>query len=247
MAKRSKDREIIRMVKTLNGLSPLTPYDAERLAQYGFGQEVDVTLWQERSVPHHRLYWVLLGTLVANSEDKYLQSVDLHEAIKVALGLTRKIKLLTPSPHATIAMRIRRRLAQCAMWMGGLSVMHDIPFSHKVIDAINDTMADLTELEVDRDTITMPGSTGFASMDQAAFKIYFEQACHQLRLAGYPVDDTLAESRKMISVNAPKQTTAKHIAHHSERNEHVSTPKEIPESRPGQTYFDEGQAYNGPF
>lgn len=247
MAKRSKDREVIRMVKTLSGLSPCTPYDAERLAQYGFGREVDVTIWQERSVPHHRLYWVLLGNLVANSEGKYLQSTDMHAALKIALGLTTKIKLLTPSPHATIATRIRRRLAQCVMWLGGLSVLHNIPFSYKVIDAINDTMRDLTELETDCDTITMPGSTAFDSMDQATFKIYFDQACAQLRAAGYPVDATLAESVKMISSNAPKVTTSQHIPFNAERGENVPKPEAITESGSSETDSDRDEGYSGPF
>lgn len=244
--KRSKDREVLRMVKTLNGLSPCTPYDAERLAQYGFGREVDVTIWQERSVPHHRLYWVMLGNLVANSEGKYLQSTDMHTALKIALGLTTKIKLLTPSAHATVATRIRRRLVQCVMWFAGLSVLHNVPFSHKITDAINEAMADLTELETDCDTITLPGSTGFAEMDQASFKIYFDKACEQLRSAGYPVDETLAESRKMISANAPKVASLQHVPHNAERD-NVSEPKAIAESGSSEIDPNRDESYSGPF
>lgn len=236
MAKRSKDREVIRMVKTLNGLSPCTAYDAERLAQYGLGREIDVTLWQERSVPHHRLYWVLLATLVSNSDGRYLQSTDLHEAIKVALGVTRKIKLLTPSKHASIATRIKIRLTQAMMWLSG--AFENFPFASKVIDAIRDSIVDLAELEKDCDSVTMPGSTGFASMDQAAFKIFFEQACAQLRMADYPVDETIEESKRMMQAKV-RQIGPAHQPHHSERD-NVSQAKTNPESAPVQIDRDDG-------
>lgn len=226
--KRSKDRETIRMVRTLNGLAPCTAYDSERLSQYGFGHEIDVTIWQERSVPHHRLYWVLLATLVSNSEGKYLQSTDLHEAIKVALGVTRKIKLLTPSTHASVATRIKVRLAQCLMWIGGL--LANVPMASKITGAITDSIADLAELEKDCDTITMPGSTGFQTMDQAAFKIYFEQACAQLRTAGYPVDEAIAESKKMMQARVKPMGPA-HQPYHPERD-HVLQQTTHPEPAP---------------
>lgn len=242
MAKRSKDRETIRMVKTLNGLSPCTPYDAERLAQYGFGREIDVTLWQERSVPHHRLYWVLLGNLVSNSEGKYLQSTDLHEAIKVSLGVTRKIKLLTPSAHASVASRIKKKLAQALMWVGGLLALS--PLTSKITDAITDSIGELEALEKDCDTVTLPGSTGFQSMDQAAFKIYFEQACAQLRTAGYPVDETIAECKRMMQAKV-RTTGQAHTPYHSERD-HVSQPSQASEPTPREIGGDQGPDRHGP-
>lgn len=219
------------MVRTLNGLAPCTPYDAERLAAYGVGREVDVTLWQERSVPHHRLYWVLLNTLITNSEGKYLASVDLHEALKVALGITRKIKLLTPSLHAIIARRIKQRLALCLMWICGL--LSSVPLVARAIGYLNDSIQDLSELETDCDTITMPGSTGFQQMDQAAFKVYFEAALDQLRKADYPVDAALAESRRILMART-NTTSLTHQPAHSERDEHVPPATESPKLVPSQ-------------
>jgi hypothetical protein len=237
VGRKTKEKETIRMVRTLNGLAPCTPWDSERLARYGFGREVDVTVHQERSVPHHRLYWVLLATLVANSEGKYLESTDLHEALKVALGVTRKIKLLTPSPHASVATKIKRRLAQVLMWCGGL--LAKTTLAGKITDALNDSITDLTALEQDCETITLPGSTGFASMDQADFKNYFDQACTQLRLAGYPKSTKRIAECKRLMAQKVRQIGPAHQPYHSERNENVPQPQTDSESAPGQSGGDQ--------
>jgi hypothetical protein len=124
VAKKRKEEPRIRAIKTLEWTFAMRRhYDLELLAEIGHGREVEITIHQERSERHHRLYWALLKTIVDNSDGQYLRPTDLHEALKIALGVTRRIKLLTPSQHATIAKRIRQRLAQCLMWVGGLLAM----------------------------------------------------------------------------------------------------------------------------
>jgi hypothetical protein len=195
VAKKRKEEPRIRAIKTLNGLSPCTPFDQELLAEIGHGREVEITIHQDRSLPHHRLYWSLLHTIVQNS-DHYRSATDLHESLKIALGVTRRIKLLTPSEHATIAKRIRQRMAQCLMWVGGL--LANLPMASKISDALTDSMADLEALETECETIVLPGSTGFWSMDQVAFRKYFDAACRQLTLAGYDVEVLIEETKKQI-------------------------------------------------
>lgn len=196
VAKPRKEEPRIRAVKTLNGFSPATPFDQELMAEVGFGREVELTVHQERSEIHHRKYWAVLKVCVDNSENKYLRPTDLHEALKIALGVTRRIQLLTPSAHATVATKVKNRLAGVVMWVGGL--LAGVPFLEKAITALNESIAELGKLEQDCDTILLPGSTGFWAMDQVAFKTYFDAAMNQLRQAGYPVDDALEYTGKQI-------------------------------------------------
>lgn len=196
VGKSKKEEPRIRAVKGLNGFSAATPFDAELMAEIGFGREVELTVHQERSAVHHRKYWAVLKTLCDNSEGKYLSPVDMHEALKISLGVTRRIQLLTPSTHATIAVKIRTRLAQCLMWIGG--ALDKVPFASKITDLIRESIVDLTALETECATILLPGSTGFWAMDQVAFKKYFDGAMDQLRQAGYPVNDALEYSNKQI-------------------------------------------------
>lgn len=76
------------MVRTRNGFSPATPYDDERLQYYATGAEVEVTIWQERSDPMHRLYWVILGLIAKNQgADRGFSTADgIHWALKESLG-----------------------------------------------------------------------------------------------------------------------------------------------------------------
>lgn len=196
VAKPKKEEPRIRATKTLNGLSPSTPFDQELLAEIGFGREVEVTIHQERSAVHHRKYWAVLKGCVDNSEEKYLRPTDLHDALKVALGVTRRIQLLQPSEHAVAAARIKKRLTQCLMWIGG--ALDKVPFASKITDAIRESIADLATLETESQTILLPGSTGFWAMDQREFKTYFDAAMDQLRKANYPVDDLLEYAQKQI-------------------------------------------------
>lgn len=87
-------------------LEPMTPFDQERLAAYGFGREVEVHIWQNRSRPHLNLYWACLGTTVRNS-DRWMNVKQLHKAIKVALGYVERFTTFEGAEHiepASIAL-----------------------------------------------------------------------------------------------------------------------------------------------
>lgn len=85
------DNPPVLMVRTRNGFSPATPYDDERLQYYAMGAECEVTIWQERSDPIHRLYWVLLGLIAKNQghERGFSTAESIHWALKESLGYTQ--------------------------------------------------------------------------------------------------------------------------------------------------------------
>lgn len=94
MAKRSDiDRAPIFMRRTPRGLEPVAAFDAERLMRYGSGAIVEVSIKQRRSSPHNRLYWSVLAKVVENTEE-WASSEVLHDALKVHLGYTERMKTI---------------------------------------------------------------------------------------------------------------------------------------------------------
>ena len=88
----------IRMTRTPQGLSPASAYDQERLDQYRVGASVEVTIRQDRSLPHHRLYWAILSEVVHNQE--VFSTVEaLHEAIKTELGYIKPAYRIDGTVH----------------------------------------------------------------------------------------------------------------------------------------------------
>jgi uncharacterized protein DUF1367 len=194
MPLRSPEHPKVLLTRTLAGFEPATAYDAERLAAYGIGNVIEATLWQRRSIAHHRLYWVVLSICVANSEGKYGSAEDLHSAIKIALGYTHRIQLLIPSEHSMIATRVRKVLREC--WRvikstGAAAWLHLL----KDIEAGN---VALSKLETDKTTVVLPGSIAFDRIDQSEFRTFFDSAMEQLRLARYPVDQIIEEAKKQL-------------------------------------------------
>ena len=76
-------------------LEPASAMDAEKLASYANGSEVEVTIRQRRSGPQHRLYWAMLANVVtATGGDPYPTAEHLHEALKIRLGYVKLVKAL---------------------------------------------------------------------------------------------------------------------------------------------------------
>jgi hypothetical protein len=186
------DTPKVTMTRTPTGWVGASAYDAERLAEYGVGAEVEVTLHQRRSNRHNSLYWVVLALCVQNSECKYGSTHDLHRMLKVCLGYTRRIKLLIPSERAPKAAIARQVLQRCYKVIRGLKR----PKLDWLLTRIEEADALIEEFETDCQEITLPGSTSFDGMDQAGFKIFFDRAIEQLARAGYPVDKYLDEAKK---------------------------------------------------
>lgn len=79
--------------------------------------------------------------------------------------------------------------------------------------------------------MTLDGSISIAKMDQAEFRIFFDNAMNKLREAGYPVDDYLAEAHRMTEQREQKQPAPYHKGrfHESHRAPDRATPSESAE------------------
>ena len=82
------------MRRVVGGFEHSTPWVEEMLSQFAIGSEVEVRIMQRRSLPQLQLYWVILHLCVSNSEDKYGRAEDLHDALKIALGYSRRVPVI---------------------------------------------------------------------------------------------------------------------------------------------------------
>jgi len=94
MARTDADRAPVLMRRTQRGLEPLSGLDPERLDREANGSVVDVAIKQKRSTQQNRLYWSILSKVVENV-DGYPTSERLHDALKLHLGYSIKIKSVT--------------------------------------------------------------------------------------------------------------------------------------------------------
>jgi hypothetical protein len=200
--KRSNEHPKVLLERRPEGWRPVTGYDAERLSQYAIGAVVEAQLWQNRSLEHLRLYWVILHQCVENSENKYGRAEDLHDAIKIALGYTRTVKMLAVGPGAVAVKRLTQNMNRIGVFIQKIEPRVPAAWRQPINDLFNAT-AELVESLYQHigDTIIMPGSIALDKMDQAEFRVYFDRAMNELRKAGYPVDDFLAEGQKQIARN----------------------------------------------
>lgn len=80
-----RDHPLLRMTVTGHGLSPAGPYDAEILAGFNIGSEVNVEVKQTRNNGLNAKYWAILGRVVENS-DNYPTAKTLNEDLLVEFG-----------------------------------------------------------------------------------------------------------------------------------------------------------------
>jgi hypothetical protein len=207
MAKRNSEHPKVLLQKKLGGWTFVDAYGEEQCAGYAIGSVVEAQFWQKRSLEHLRLYWAVLGECVNNSEGKYGSAEDLHEVLKIALGYTRKIELLLPSEHVDAADVIGKALRAAQSAINGCRwvlrrVLGEFWLTPH-LDAANNQLASarlrIGEITQSRMQVTLPGSIAFHSMDQAEFKVFFENAINQLRRAGYPVDEFIEAGKAKLA------------------------------------------------
>lgn len=100
MTKPDIEKAPIFMVRGPRGLSPATPFDAERLDKIAWGATVEVTIKQRRSNPQNRLYWSVVSKAAENL-DGFPTAEHLHEALKEHLGFVE--------PYTTIGGKLAWR------------------------------------------------------------------------------------------------------------------------------------------
>lgn len=70
-----------------NALRPYAPYDHEMMQRLPVGTPVRLQFAQPRSLPRHRLYWVVLRLVIKNSE-VFATEEALHKVLLVGCGVT---------------------------------------------------------------------------------------------------------------------------------------------------------------
>ena len=68
-------------------LKPYAPYDHEMMQRLPVGTPVRLNFAQPRSLPRHRLYWVVLRLVVKNTE-LFATEEALHKVLLVGCGVT---------------------------------------------------------------------------------------------------------------------------------------------------------------
>lgn len=197
MTKRNSEHPRLVMRVGLNKkLEHVVPWGEEMMMHYPLGADVEVHIFQRRSLEHTRLYWAVLHACVDNSENKYGTAEDLHSAIKIALGYTHKVKLIGEGPGTLLLRSAKYCLSQ-------LNILRapEIPGISKWLDKLAEILFQLEEYV--SDSILLPGSIAFDRMDQAEFKVYFDRAMNELRKAGYPVDAYIIEGKKKLAEIKP--------------------------------------------
>lgn len=85
MARRPSDKPAMIMRVERGGLVPAAAYDAEVLARFTLGSEVEVTVSQKKSNDALRLYWGFLADVVENS-DRFGNARALSNTVLCDLG-----------------------------------------------------------------------------------------------------------------------------------------------------------------
>lgn len=82
------------VAKHLGSLRPVDQAGEDALRKIGLGEMVEIELRRPRNIKHHRKYWALV-TLVWEQldHDKWPTAEELHEAIKIRVGLRKRIQL----------------------------------------------------------------------------------------------------------------------------------------------------------
>jgi hypothetical protein len=205
--KRGAEHPKVLLRRTLAGFEPAAPWVAEQLMHYSIGAVIEAQFWQSRSPEHLALYWCVLHGCVENSENKYGRTTDLHDALKIALGYTHKIRMLDVGPGHLILTRLAALIVKI--------LKHDgLPWwAKEFLDQAFKLCMELGEHV--GDTIVMPGSIALDKMDQSEFRVYFDRAMGELRKAGYPVDELIKQGKDKLKHTAgpPAQPLLDGAAH----------------------------------
>ena len=83
-------------MKIENGhLVPAAAWDAERLASYRNGSEVNCVITQEVASWRRRKYWSILGKVVKTCPVRQKRAEDLHKAIRLKLGIVESFTTMS--------------------------------------------------------------------------------------------------------------------------------------------------------
>ena len=87
---KSRSKPPIQVQKRDGQFLPTTIYDAEQIEGHPDGQIYDVKPVADRSDPHHKLYWAILGKTVKTT-NLWPSSSHLHDDLKMLCGHYRTV------------------------------------------------------------------------------------------------------------------------------------------------------------
>lgn len=87
------------MHRTRAGLAPASAFDDEELARVSMGSEVEVTIKQKRSLPHHRFFFKTLSEIVRSGAVPFNTVDELLDALKMACGITQLRQSIGGAPY----------------------------------------------------------------------------------------------------------------------------------------------------
>ena len=189
--------------QTFIGWVPADPVSAERISErYRVGAQVNFTTWEARDPRKLRLYWAILQECVANGE-KYGRAEDLHNAVKIALGYKREIRLLNVGETSSLLMSLGvvlnkiRMVSENSDTIFGKLIRPLVKQAFEIAENVGGTVSD---------TIILPGSIALDKMDEGEFRIFFDRAMNELRRAGYPIDEIMEASKQKLARTRARQT-----------------------------------------
>lgn len=92
-------RPNIIMRRTVAGLSPATPYDQEMLDAYPIGADVEVSVYQRRSGPNHRHFWVTMARIVESGATPFVTTESFVDALKMSCGIVEQCQAIGGAPY----------------------------------------------------------------------------------------------------------------------------------------------------
>src|SRR4051794_38365364 len=99
MSKSDADKIGILCRRTPAGLAPVTAFDAERMDGIAYGADVEVTVKQRRSLPHHRWFFKALATVVSSGAVPFQTVDELLDALKLSCGITQLRQGIGGTPY----------------------------------------------------------------------------------------------------------------------------------------------------
>lgn len=97
MPRRGSDKPTVMLRRERRGFVPCTSFDAEQVDRYAIGSVVEASLHQPRSEKASRLFWVVLGKVLENTE--YPTTEALATALKIRLGHVHAVTLIGGGMH----------------------------------------------------------------------------------------------------------------------------------------------------
>lgn len=155
-------------MKIENGhLVPAAAWDAERLASYRNGSEVNCIITQEVASWRRRKYWSILGKVVKTCPVRQKRAEDLHKAIRLKLGIVESFT--TMSGATKVELRSTSLMDEQefeAYYHEAMDLLRDV--TGVDVETLHKESADVGRDETEQPEASSPDDTGSGSSGEEA-------------------------------------------------------------------------------